>query len=165
MNETEKIKEWQEKIKESYGDEKRLQEYLFETLDNFYYRYLETEMSKDLHTQSLGKDTWGARSLECNMVEALKTKNPSVKPGIMELAKRVPKADKPLVRYGLWVEVKELTPEHGKLIIVSEIHWGFPEFSNKNSAFQKKVQFEYQDVSEFRKGLALKLEAACEIFS
>ena len=158
------IQNWQEKVKASFGDEAQMQHYLFETLDNFFYRYLETSESTNLKTQELAPHLWGAISFENSMVNALKTTNPLTKPQIIELAKRVPKAQKPLVRYGLWVQINELKPEHGKIIITSEVSWDFPEFTKKENAAQKKVVFEYSDLGVFRKELALKLEEACEIF-
>jgi hypothetical protein len=97
-------------------------------------------------------------------MEALKIKNPKAKPGIMELAKSIPKAQKPMVRYSLISDVVELKPDHGKLILTSEINWDFPDFKDTKKATIKKVEFTYEDLAQFRKELALKLEEACEIF-
>lgn len=158
------IQEWQEKVRQSYGDESKLFEYLFETMDNFYYRYLETTTDKNLKTVPLAPHLWGARSSEGSMVDALKIQNPAAKKGIIELAKSVPKAEGPRVQYELMADVEELTQDHGEIIFVSSINWGFPDFEDQSKQFKKTVTFKYQDLAQFRKELALKLEEACEIF-
>jgi hypothetical protein len=158
------IQDWQEKVRSAYGDESKLYEYLFTTLDNFYYRYLETTTHKNLRTQKLGPHLWGARSTEGSMVDALKITNREAKDGIIELAKSVPRSQGPLVQYELLVNVEELTPDHGQLEIIATINWGFPDFNNENKRMKKTVQFKYSDLSQFRKELAQKLENACDIF-
>ena len=158
------IHDWQEKVKATYGDESKLYEYLFETMDNFYYRYLETTVNQNLNTAKLAPHLWGARSTETSMVDALKITNPVAKKGIIELAKSVPKAQNPAVQYELLVDVEELTPDHGELRFVSMINWGFPDFENEEKQLKKTVVFKYSDLAQFRKELALKLEEACSIF-
>lgn len=159
------IQDWQQQVKETYGNQAMLYQYLFETLDNFYYRYLETTTDKNLKTQELSPQKFGAISFESDMQQALKAPHLLAKPGIIELAKSVPRAQKPQVRYALWAEVTELSVEHGKLKLVAEINWGFPDFTSKEKWLQKKVDFSYQDLGAFRKQLALKLEEACELFN
>jgi hypothetical protein len=158
MSDKQLIQDWQHKVRESYGDESKLYEYLFQTMDNFYYRYLETTVDSDLKTSSMGPHLWGAKSIETSMVDALKITNPVAKKGIIELAKTVPKAQGPKVQYELMCDVKELTQDHGKIIFVSSINWGIEKESKKT------VTFQYEDLAQFRKELALKLEEACEIF-
>ena len=157
------IHDWQEKLKASFGDESRLHHYLFETLENFFYRYLETTQDKNLKVTELAPHTFGAVSFENNMVEALKTKG-AAKPGIMELAKSVPKAQNPQVRYGLWIEANQVSADKGKLLITAEINWGFPDFKDQNKRLQKNVKFEWIELAQFRKELALKLEEAASLF-
>lgn len=158
------IGDWQDKVRQTFGDETKLYEYLFETLENFFYRYLETTDDKGLKVAALGEKTFGAVSLESSMVEALKIKNPEAKPGIMELAKSVPKAQKPQVQYGLRVKVDELDADRGHLVIMASISWDFPNFSAREKSVVKKVDFKWQELAQFRKELALKLEEACELF-
>lgn len=158
------ISDWQEKVRATFGDENKLYQYLFETMDNFYYRYLETTQNQNLKTQKLAPHIWGARSTESSMVDALKIKNPEAKKGIIELAKTVPKAQGPSVQYELSADVQELTPEHGKIIFVAQINWGFPDFQDDSRQFKKTVVFKYSDLAQFRKELAQKLEDVCETF-
>ncbi|HXH76582.1 MAG TPA: hypothetical protein VNJ08_16540 [Bacteriovoracaceae bacterium] len=156
MNEKEHIHDWQEKVRSSFGDEARLYQYMFETLDNFYYRYIETGLSKDLKTTELSPGIWGAISFENDMVQALKVQSHETKAVVMELAKSVPKSQNPQIRYSIKANVRELTAEHGYVIFETEVQ-GL-------QSVKKEVIFKYGELAQFRKELALKLEAACEIF-
>lgn len=155
------IQERKTKILETFGDTNNLYGYLFETLDNFFYRYLETTLTKNLHTTELAPKTFGAVSFE-TMLEALKKPHPEAKAGIIALAKDDRTAQ---VRFGLWIEINDLTQDYGKMRIVSEINWGHPEYQDASKRIQKVVIFEYDDFGVFRKKLALKLEEASELFS
>ena len=158
------IHEWQDKIKNKYGNEAQLYEYLFQTMDNFFYRYLETTENKNLKVMEIAPHIYGAESLESSMLEALKIKDPIAKSGIMELAKTIPKAQKPLVKYRLQTKVEELTPDKGHLIITASINWDFPLFFDKSKMAKREIIFKYNDLGQFRKELALKLEDACGLF-
>lgn len=158
------ILDWQEKVRASLSDEAHLLQYLFQTMDNFYYRYIETTTDKDLKTTSMGPHLWGARSIETSMVEALKIKNPEAKPGIIEMAKAVPRAQGPAVHYKLLCNIEKLTPDQGRIQIISGINWNWPDFKDDKNQLEKTVDFIYTDLAQFRKELALKLEEACEIF-
>lgn len=158
------IQEWQEKVRASFGDESKLYEYLFQTMDNFYYRYLETTQNSNLKTSELNPHVWGARSKESSMLDALKITNPEAKKGIIELAKAYPKGQGPEVHYELSADVQELKIDQGLIKIKSSINWGFPDFTDTSKVMSKTVVFKYNDLQQFRKELALKLEAACEIF-
>jgi hypothetical protein len=158
------IQDWQEKVRSTFGEQSRMYEYLFETMDNFYYRYLETTTDKNLKTSALGPHLWGARSYESSMVDALKITNPVAKKGIIELAKNVPKAQGPRVQYELLANVEELNAEKGEIHIIAVINWGHPDFDKADKQFRKAVIFKYSDLAQFRKELALKLEEVCEAF-
>jgi len=166
MNDTtKKIHDWQDKVKHSFDNEGKLHDYLLSTMDNFLYRYLETSESKNLRAFEMAPYIYGAESLESSMVEALKISSPACKAGIMELAKTIPKAQRPMVKYRLQAQIKELTAEKGHLIITSFVNWDFPIFMDKSRVVKKEVEFKYHDLGEFRKDLALKLESACELFT
>jgi hypothetical protein len=158
------IQAWQDKVRSSFGDKTTLYNYLFETMDNFYYRYLETTLDQQLKTQQLDQNRWGASSRETNMVEALKIQSPVAKAGIMQLARAVPKAQAPAVKYELWVETREFEMERGQLIFTAQIDWGFPDYLDAGKRLQQQVEFKYSELAQFRKELALKLEEACSIF-
>lgn len=158
------IQDWQEKVRSDFGDESKMYEYLFQTMDNFYYRYIETTLNKDLKTTQLGNHLWGAQSKETSMIDALKITNPLAKKGMIEMAKAVPKAMGPEVRYELSSDIQELTRDHGTIKIRSSINWEHPNYNAETSKCEKVVVFKYNDLAQFRKELALKLESACEIF-
>lgn len=153
---TKQIQDWQDKVKSSFGDESKMLHYLFETMDNFYYRYLETTTDRNLKTCELGTHVWGAESVEKSMVDALKITHPEAKKGLIEMAKTTPK-DQAQVKYSLSAEVLELKPDHGQLTLKSSIDWG-------RDGVSKKVIFKYEDLAQFRKELAIKLEEVCTLF-
>lgn len=166
MNENDKqIHEWQDKLRSSFSEAGQLLQFLTTTMDNFYYRYLETEESKNLKTEIFAPHTYGAMSFESNMVNALKISHAETKKSLIGFAKSIPKSEGPKIRYKLSCEIKELTQDFGHLIISSEISWDFPDFNAKTDKIvRKQVDFKYNDLGEFRKLLALKLESVCELF-
>ena len=166
MSDNEKvIHDWKDKLKHSFDDSNKLYEYLFQTMENFFYRYLETTENKNIKIFEIAPYIYGAESLESSMVDALKLKDAIAHAGILELAKSVPKAQKPMVKYRLQTQVKELTADKGEMMITASINWGFPHFLDKSKISQKDVSFKYSDLGQFRKELALKLESACELFA
>ena len=152
------------KVSQQYSNNKELIDYLIETMNNFYYRYLETTQDKDLHTQELAAQVLGAQSTETNSMEILKIKNLQVRPHLIEAAKVLGARGGLIVTYGLLSELKEISPEKGLIIIRSRIDWSKIPVELSKSFEEKKVIFEYHSLGEFRKNLALKLEEACEIF-
>jgi hypothetical protein len=158
------IQEWKEKIQHRYGEESNLYDYLFTTMDNFYYRYIETTQNKNLKTTELENKTWGARSSENSMVDALKLTNPVARKGIIELAKSTPRSMNPSVRYELSAFIKDLRSQTGEIHLTSVIDWGYPDYNDEAKRFKKTVQFKYSELTQFRKELALKLEEVCEAF-
>jgi hypothetical protein len=158
------INDWKDKVKHSFDDEGKLHDYLIETMDNFLYRYLETTETKNPKTGEISPYIYGAESFESSMVEALKIKHAEAHTGIMELAKSVPKSKKPMVKYSLHAQIKELTPDKGHILITSYIDWDFPHFVDRSKRIRKEIDFKYSDLGQFRKELALKIDSACEIF-
>ncbi|HXH30728.1 MAG TPA: hypothetical protein VNJ01_07930 [Bacteriovoracaceae bacterium] len=158
------IQDWHDKIRSSFGDEARLYQYLFETMDNFYYRYLETTSDKDLRTRQMSDHVWGATSTETSMVDALRIQNELARKGIIELAKSVQRAQGPKVVYQLSCRVSELHPDSGSLEFTASINWGHPDDSDPSRRSVKTVKFDYRDLGQFRKELAVKLEDVCGIF-
>ncbi len=155
-NNSDKILQWKNKVDKEFGDSQKLYEYLFETLENFFYRYLETSISKNLKISKIEETVFGAESFETNMLEALKIKFPESKKILIDLAKKVPKDQGPKAKFCLKVRIRTLGHDYGKIEIYSSVE-GL-------EVFEKIVVFEYNDFQIFRKNLAQKLEEACEIF-
>jgi hypothetical protein len=161
---TKQIQDWQEKVRSTFGDEAKLYDYLFETLENFFYRYLETNSHKNLKVSELAPKTFGALSFEANLMEVLRSPHPQAKAGLIDMAKSIPRSENPQVRYGLWAQVNELLADRGELKIIGEVHWDFPTFSDTRKSLRREVNFKYSELAEFRKNLALKIEEAAEVF-
>ena len=70
-----------------------------------------------------------------------------------------------MVKYRLQTQIKELTPERGHLIITASVSWDFPLFMDRTKMSKREIDFKYNDLGQFRKELALKLEAACDLFT
>ncbi len=153
------------KIQNLFRDNQSYLDYLLQTKANFLYRYLETSTDKNLKIENSSLGVLKAESFESNMGEAFKVKDPIIKEGVKELAKSVPKEQKPLVKYSLTTSLEDISANHGKIIIESMVSWDFPEFNLHSKKLKsKRVIFEYSDPNIFRKNLALKYEEACELF-
>src|SRR5690554_5243936 len=159
-----KIEEQKLKIASHFSDSQALLDYLIETLNNFFYRYLETTQSQNLHTQEIGPKQWRAQSMETDSMEILKIKNPSVRPHLISAAKSLGSKGGLKVTYTLGVEPKELAPEHGTILIFAKIDWSETPLEMEKTSEEKRVHFNYDSLQEFRKNFALKLEEVCEIF-
>lgn len=153
------------KIQNLFKDNQSYLDYLLQTKANFLYRYLETSTDKDLKIENSTLGVLKAESFESNMGEAFKIKDPIIKEGVKELAKSVPKEQKPKVRYTLTTSLEDISANQGKIIIESMVNWDFPEFNSHSKKLKShKIIFEYNDPNVFRKNLALKYEEACELF-
>ena len=164
MNNKQIIELQKQKIASHFSDSQALLDYMMETLGNFYYRYLETTKDQDLQTIELGPKRWGAQSSESNSMEVLKIKNPSVRPHLIEAAKSLGAQGGLNVQYTLGIEPLELNSEKGEIIIFAKIDWSNTPTNMSKTSEEKTLRFKYSSLGEFRKGFALKLEEACEIF-
>jgi hypothetical protein len=167
MNDYQNLKiELDEKIHNLFKDNRAYLDYLLQTKNNFLYRYLETSTDKNIAIESLDAKTLLAKSYESNMGEAFKISDGEIKEGIKSLAKSVPREKKPIVQYSLKTTVENIQNDKGKIVIEAKVNWGFPEFADTPGQFKKKkVIFEYNDLTFFRKELALKYEEACDLFN
>jgi len=153
------------KIQQLFKDNQSYLDYLLQTKSNFLYRYLETSQSQNIDIKNPSPGLLKAESYESNLGEAFKIQNGQIKVGIKNLAKSVPKEQKPKVQYCLTTFIEEMSNNHGRIIITSMVNWDFPEFeTHSKNAHSKKVIFEFNDPAQFRKQLALKFEDACELF-
>lgn len=159
-----KIEEQKLKIVSHFSDSPALLDYLIETLNNFFYRYLETSQSQNLQTTEIGPKQWGAQSVATDSMEILKIKNPNVRPHLIAAAKSLGSKGGLKVTYTLGVEPKELTPDHGNILVFAKIDWSETPTEMEKTSEEKRINFNYYSLQEFRKGFALKLEEACEIF-
>ena len=165
MNKDELKKDLDEKIKNHYNSNEALISYFNQTFESFIHRYLETTSTKDVKSEEVSPLNFVAISYESNMGEAFKISQTKIKEGIKNLAKTVPKEKNPRVQYKLQAKFTELTPTHGTIILESSVNWDFPDFASVIEKSQNKiVKFNFYDISDYRKNLALKLEDVCELF-
>lgn len=152
------------KIHELYKDQKAFIDYILQTKSNFLFRYLETSTDKNIQIQMPKLNYFLAESFENNMGNAFKTENAKVKEGVKNLAKSVDRSLNPKVKYSLATDVQKISENGGKIIITATINWGFPDFNNSPNQESKTIVFNFDNVGQFRKELALKYEDACELF-
>lgn len=158
-------REWEQKIRQSYADGDALIRFMRETVDNFAYRYISTGPNPTPKAEFQGEKLLEVRTFEDSMVNALKISHPEAKNGIKELAKAVPKAQRPTVLYALGVEIHELKPDHGKVVVRARVNWSFPEHGLKSG--QQVVSsktFTWDDLQVFRKEFPLALQEVAELF-
>ena len=159
-------KELESKIKLAFSSNDALLNYLIETKKNFLYRYLETSTDHNIEVVHTSSNLLIAESFEPNLGLALKILDPEIKAAVKTLAKSTPREANPKIMYRLKTEIKNLTPEHGEILFESTIHWNFPHFTDEGHHYKsKKSTFTYQDIADYRKNLALKLEEVCELFN
>lgn len=159
-----KINEQKQKLAAHFSDSQALLDYLFATLNKFYYRYLETTQTQNLHTTEIAPKVWGAQSVETNSMEILKIKNPAIRTHLINAAKALGTKGGLKVTYTLGIEPKELTTEKGEILVFARVDWSESPVEMDKSIETKEIKFHYHSLTEFRKQFALKLEEVCEIF-
>lgn len=163
-NKEELQKNLDQKIANFFKGENAYVEYMGETLKSFAFRYLPSHESARMEIFRENANLFGVESFENNMGNAFKIKDLDIKNGIKQLAKSVPMSEKPEVRFRIGVNIREISGERGSVDLISEVHWGFPHFNDQNKK-QKKLLFKFENVHEFRKNLALRLEDVAELFN
>ena len=160
--------EMNEKALNQLGSLEGLESFLVQILESFSYRYIMTESSDENSVQKYqeeGTSLLFCRSIEYRMGEALKCQNPKAKEGILNLAKSVPKKERPCVLYEIFLDLSELSEKLEEDIIVrTVINWDFPTFKNNSKRVEKKIKVSANDLLALRKSLPLALEDACDIF-
>lgn len=152
-----------EKNQALYGQGNELLNYFLKTKENFLYRYLETSSDKNIKIVPISKSIFEASSFEDNLGHALKISNPVIKNLVKDLAKKVPKEEKPKVKLTLLSNIENLKPENGEIVFTASVNCDFPEFKDTLATTQT-LKFKYNDIMDFRKNLALKFEDICQLF-
>lgn len=166
MKEKKIIEEFQNQQKIRFSNNDEFSRYIVKTLENFSYRYIETQSTKQLFKGESSPLCFEISFVEMQILEALKIENPVAKKGIIELAKSFSKKEGPEVRYFLKVEIKELNLQKhsGVLITQGEVFWDYPNFQDSSKKHLLKDKIEFEDLASFRKKLPLSLEKICEVF-
>jgi hypothetical protein len=154
-------KQINQKNLKSLNQDDALNELFIFNLQNFAYRYLETENSKDIKCQTDGKTFW-VESIETDVFTALKWDNKDLKPKLIELCKQYPgqKSKKIHIKLMLGTTIsgeKEVT-------CFSLINWNFPNFDHNENELCRIKKFQYSDRLDLRNNHAALLEEVAEIF-
>lgn len=158
-------KEWERKMHEAFGASSDLAAYISFTLENFAHRYLANDTTPAPRVEAFGRSGQRVCVKEANMGQAFKTQNPKAREGIKDLAKRVPRTEHPAVLSGLFVEIHDLSPERGHLSITARIDWDFPKLDGSSAnKVEKRQDFKWSELQQFRKGFPLALEEVCDLF-
>lgn len=133
------------------------------TLENFAFRYLETDTHKDIKCNVVGDNVFVVKSFEEDILKALKTSNQSVKQGLISLCKKYPGAESKKLKVCQSITVTIKNDSHVQCL--AEINWNYPEFSSDAEfSVSKKEDIRFDDPLYLRNKLALYLESVCEIF-
>ncbi len=156
---SEEIKQWQEKLRQSFQGQDALIKFATQTLESVAHRYLNSP-------QILSRgNLLFAEAREENMGEALKTSHPEIKQQVKELAKAIPRAEKPAIVSRLIIQLEELSADRGKLQVSAQVSWGHPEHPlDGPRKLEKVLRLSWDDLNVYRKGLPLKLEEAAGLF-
>ncbi len=159
MDHTQVKKEWEEKLKTTFSDSQNLMNFILHTLESFGHRYL-NEPKIELTASQVT-----LHGVECNMGQALKSALPEIREAVKNLAKSVPREQKPALHSRLILIIKELSADHGEIQIFAQVNWGHPDYAPENAAkIERKSVFKWNDLAKFRKEFPLALEGACELF-
>lgn len=133
------------------------------TLENFAFRYLETDSHKDIKCQVVGDNVFVVRSFEEDILRALKSANQDVKQGLISLCKKYPGAESKKLKVSQSITVTIKNDSH--VVCSAEINWNYPDFSpHAEYSLVKKEDIKFDDPLYLRNRLALYLESVCEIF-
>lgn len=130
-------------------------------LENFAYRYLETDSSKDIKCQYDGTTYW-VESFEEDIYTALKWDNPVLKPKLIEVCKQYPGQKSKEIKIKLLLGTTFKSDK--EITCFAMINWNFPSFEHSEKEICRIKSFNFDDPIELRNKHALLLEEVCEIF-
>jgi hypothetical protein len=140
-------------------------EHIEYTLNNFSYRYLESDSTGELTCSLKADDTYSVVGTEGNLGEALKTKNTVTRKGLIDLAKSFSKKDQPCVRYEIGVKVINIDSRGGgDFLAFAEVNWDFPDFNTEGRVNRNEKKLSYEDAIDLRNNFARELDDLCEVF-
>ncbi|MBY0517947.1 MAG: hypothetical protein K2P81_13640 [Bacteriovoracaceae bacterium] len=159
MNNEEVKKEWENKLRTTFQDSKALIDFMIHTMENFGYRYLNNP------NLEMSEKTFILLSFEENMGNALKSSFPQIKEGVKQLAKSVPREEKPSVASRVKIDIHELSADKGKMTLSAQVSWAHPRHLWSGEHFiEKKKIFSWDDLQIFRKGFPLAMQEVSDLF-
>jgi len=130
-------------------------------LENFAYRYLETQAFKNIKCQ-FSENTYWVESIESDILTALKWDNKELKAKLIELCKNYPGQKSKEIK--LKLVLGTILSGDKEVTCFSSINWSFPSFKDKKSEIAQVEKFQYGDLLELRNKHAALLEKVAEIF-
>jgi len=159
MNEVEVKKEWELKLRASFQNSDALMGFMIHTLESFAHRYLNNPT-----IESQGPVLW-LTGREENMGQALKTHHAPIKEAVKNLAKNVPREQKPALVSRVKIDILELSADKGKIQLTAQVNWAHPgHVWDSAEKVDKKKTLTWDDLQDFRKGFPLALEEICDLF-
>jgi hypothetical protein len=139
------------------------------TLENFAYRYLETDCTRNIKAVFNGSNQYSVSSIEEDPMSALSISDPKSKKGVISLVKRFSKTKGVglRVRYQLLCDTSDIGRSGTGLIKCSaSINWNLDEDFRSDPELEsiKTASIEFDDPLILRNKLALLLEDVCQIF-
>jgi len=135
------------------------------TLNNFSYRYLESETTGAVRCSLKESDVYSVATNEPSLAEALKTQNKKTRKGLIELAKSFSKKDKPEVHYEIGVQIINIESNGGgDFLAFAKVSWDFPHFKDPEKENKKELKVSYEDAIDLRNNFARELDDLCDVF-
>ena len=150
-------KEMREKVMSELGNDHALAELLLTTLDNFSYRYFESQTTGKVEARIEEGRHFVARATETNVMESLKAQNKTTKAELIKLAKEAGKSGI-AVQYEIGIKILDNNSKGGGIYHLQAIV-SCQNFKNSNNS-----TCDYEDVMELRNKLAKDLEDICTVF-
>jgi hypothetical protein len=159
MSDKVKEQQWKQNVYQSFQDSDKLLSYLHNTLTSIAHRYLDNPQLELRGTELM------ATGREENMGQALKSSHTEIKEAVKQLAKSIPREQKPALVSKLKLQLIELTADRGKILVEAEVNWDHPEHSSDSTKkLQRRKTFTWDDFTHFRKALPLAIEEVCDLF-
>lgn len=162
MSDQEIIQHKHQQVEESLSHKDFFENYLLETLNSFAYRYF----SDATAAEKVSASTFRVRAIEQGIKEAVKNPDQKLRAGILELVKRISKAEGPTILNELKIDLLERDPKAGgKCQVSARISFNHPEHNFSKGSFVEKVSlFSFPDDYHLRNTLARHLEEVSALF-
>lgn len=162
MNEQDKIKNHLESVGHDLESWEGVQALVIHNLSNFAYRFISTE--NDPAPKIEVKDqSFSARSIERNLVAALKIGGAELKNDLITMARE--KGKDATVGTRIVVEIKDFNPRGAiSCVLRAGISWDHPEHSYQKNFKEKTLKVTFEEPLDMRNKLALALDQICAYF-
>ena len=134
---------------------------LIYNLENFAYRYIETEIHRDIKC-NYDKNNYWVESIEPDILKALKWTNPEIKRELIKFSKKHPGKESKRIKVKLSLGTK--VKNEKEVECYSVVSWNYPHFEKSDNELGKVITFQYEDLLDLRNNHASLLEEVASIF-